>query len=485
MCCDSVRPWLGAYFDGEVSPVRGWQVRRHLRRCAACAREVEGLSQLQSTLLRVDVARVPPALATDAAIRPRPSRLRRAAAAGALVLAAGAVFLLDRSRSYGDPLERAISTLAKAPAWGSSHVVVRNRAGERVREQWVILPDTLRDERYEQGRLIEWTVQVAGHTTRYRAEQKLAVEGTGLLYRPEPHGVGAFHGPINALRHLRTAAEKIGGVIVTERASTTPQGRRLRVYTIAIDVSRHYPQDADLRGVATLRHVVSVDRATGRLVRWEDAQSGLTYEVDRYDEPVPVAKFDWHPPAGTRIVQFQDWWAARSSRSIGADAAVAHGVTVHALDAAANGDLWLTVSRKAEGKEARLTDWPSRGMVAQDERGRAYIQFVTLGNANWPKNAALLGFTPVKPRSTREPRPRRLTVRLLPEHRPHQRPIDHRHELVTIRGLRVPEPATWEAPPLNVLDVLREKAEKADWMSERRSRARRAYRADNPCGAFG
>jgi anti-sigma factor RsiW len=58
--CDSVRKELTAWVDGELSPRREEQVRRHLRSCPVCGAEAKAMrtavEQQQQGLRRLDVA---------------------------------------------------------------------------------------------------------------------------------------------------------------------------------------------------------------------------------------------------------------------------------------------------------------------------------------------------------------------------------------------------------------------------------------------
>lgn len=53
--CESIRESLGAWLDGELSPVDGRSVQLHLDQCDACSRERQRLDRLQSVLKSVMV----------------------------------------------------------------------------------------------------------------------------------------------------------------------------------------------------------------------------------------------------------------------------------------------------------------------------------------------------------------------------------------------------------------------------------------------
>lgn len=492
MSCESIRSWLGAYLDGELSPLRNWRCRLHLRRCAECAREVSALTRLDTLLHAADVVAVSAGspVAHSGAGRSMPGRMRslprlRTALTILGVLAVAALAFVPHRTSYGDPLERAIETLMRAPAWKTSHLVVRSRDGRTVTEQWVALPHSLRAEIRRDGHLAEVTVQNEREAWIYRAEANLAVHSTVRPYVPEAYGVGAFHGPLNSLRRLRQSAARLGGVNVSERRVREADGRLLRVFTVAVDVARHYPGQVAPPGDGIRRDDLYLDAQTGRLVRWEDRETGNRYEVDAYDVSPPLGTFAWQVPSGVRLVEHRDWWKARAGKTLAVAENPFAEVTVHAVDLSAQGEVWLTVSKRSATGNDRITSWPARGMLMEDDRGRVYIHYQTRGMSSWPENVALLAFTPLRPLREGALPPRRVTVRLLPEHRPHTTPVDHTRELLLVRRLRAPSPSPWPEPPVSPLDLLVKPEARAGIAEEFRSRARRAYRADNPCGAFG
>jgi anti-sigma factor RsiW len=57
-------PWLPAYADGEIGPVRSLLLRRHIARCPSCLAELEALQSTRDALrTNLTVHRAPPALA--------------------------------------------------------------------------------------------------------------------------------------------------------------------------------------------------------------------------------------------------------------------------------------------------------------------------------------------------------------------------------------------------------------------------------------
>lgn len=59
MNCDGVRDLLSAYLDGELSPGELLRVEQHLRRCHACADEVDSLRQTIALVNSLDEVEVP------------------------------------------------------------------------------------------------------------------------------------------------------------------------------------------------------------------------------------------------------------------------------------------------------------------------------------------------------------------------------------------------------------------------------------------
>jgi anti-sigma factor RsiW len=57
-------PWLPAYADGEIGPVRRFFLRRHIARCPSCLAELEALQSMRDALrTNLTLHRAPPALA--------------------------------------------------------------------------------------------------------------------------------------------------------------------------------------------------------------------------------------------------------------------------------------------------------------------------------------------------------------------------------------------------------------------------------------
>jgi anti-sigma factor RsiW len=54
--CESVKESLGAWLDGELSPVDGRSIQLHLAQCEACRRERQQLDRLQSVISSVMVS---------------------------------------------------------------------------------------------------------------------------------------------------------------------------------------------------------------------------------------------------------------------------------------------------------------------------------------------------------------------------------------------------------------------------------------------
>lgn len=65
MNCDGVRGLLSAYLDGELSPGELLRVEQHLRRCPACADEVDSLRQTIALVASLDEVEVPASFHTQ------------------------------------------------------------------------------------------------------------------------------------------------------------------------------------------------------------------------------------------------------------------------------------------------------------------------------------------------------------------------------------------------------------------------------------
>jgi anti-sigma factor RsiW len=58
------KPWLPAYADGEIGPLRWFLLRRHIARCPSCLAELEALQSMRDALrTNLTFHRAPPALA--------------------------------------------------------------------------------------------------------------------------------------------------------------------------------------------------------------------------------------------------------------------------------------------------------------------------------------------------------------------------------------------------------------------------------------
>jgi anti-sigma factor RsiW len=68
---------LNALVDGDLGKEREGQVRRHLERCAACRREVEGLTALKRAVGRAYETEVPAPALRRAVTAKIPKRRRR------------------------------------------------------------------------------------------------------------------------------------------------------------------------------------------------------------------------------------------------------------------------------------------------------------------------------------------------------------------------------------------------------------------------
>lgn len=483
MSCEAIRPLLEANSDHECSVWRRWLIRRHLQRCSPCRNEKRELDALRRLLLDADPAADAGIGKRLPAMRPvalaRPARWVAAVGAAAVV---GALALIVPRSTHAEPLDDAIQALTVAPVWKSSHVLSKSADGREV-EQWIRMPGDFRQEVRQSGVLEELTIQTAGRTLIHRPDQSLAVEGEGTVYQIAGDGVGAFYSPLNQLKQLQAQARRVGGVTATEQRSRASDGRPLRMFSLRIDGRKHFPGEP---GPPNHVNILHLDAETGYLRRWEDPRAGRVYLVDSYNAPFADSLFQWRPPAGTRVVRHEPWWRKRLEQRVRTAIDRRWRVTVHSVDLSATGELWISVSGQSRDTRQRAPIWTSRGMTATDEKGRRYVQFVVQFNSEWPDGTCLLGFAPLTPGEPTAPPPKRISVYLMPQHRPHVEPVDHRREEIRMRGLPVGRPAIWRCPPLMPLLMLPSHQQAMEQLHrEMRARARQAYRAKNPCGVFG
>ena len=177
-----------------------------------------------------------------------------------------------------------------------------------------------------------------------------------------------------------------------------------------------------------------MDALTGRLVKWE--QSGYTITSIAYDQPLPDRLFTWKPPAGIQVTEIGDWWGERLGRTLATAQSRSWDLTIHAVDVAANGDIWLTASWQFQ--DPQLNTWGTTPLPGEltDDRGRVYTAFMGIGGG--APTRMVNGYTPREPRRAGDPFPTRMT--LTP-------PSGSRLDLLA------PPPATWTRPPIDPLAV--------------------------------
>ena len=490
MNCEMAQAELKAYEDGELDRLGAWRVRRHVGRCAPCAEELRMTRKLNALLLSADLVVSEPRASASGSVSPASTRTgaapawrsRRAqwASAGAAVLAAAV--LAFGTTGHNDALAAAMHAVAQMRNWKSCHLITQSRDGW-TSEQWVRIPYDVHEERRWNGALNSITVQNAHESWLYRADKNLVVHSQAKLMAPlNGSTVGTVCGPLYDMERLQQEARRVGGLSIHERQDRMPDGRRVRVIDLQIDMAKHYSPEPGAP-MPKIRHdVIYLDAQTEQLLRWDAVTDGTSYQILAYDQALPEPLFTWQPPAGVKVVEFPDWWETRKGQKLAAAASQEWDVTVHAVDMAANGDVWLTASEKPRADQARSAGpsfssrWSAYGMTLIDERGRNYVQFMALGSNDWPNGTLLIGFTPLEPPRPSDPLPLRFTATLWPDYGSSQGSV-HRRKTVTVSGLAAPSPAGWISPPLNPGDAI--PSTSAGWdplYSDRKARARKGYR---------
>jgi hypothetical protein len=491
MNCEATQAELKAYQDGELDSWSAWRVRRHVGRCAPCAEELRMIGKLHALLLSADlVVREAPGSGRSASEVSTPGsaspawRSRRVqwASAGAAVLAA--VLLAFGTTGHNDALAAVMQALAQMKTWRSCHLVTHSADGT-TSEQWVRVPDSIHEEVHRGGILTSVTVQNQRESWLYQADKNLAVHSRDKLLAPlNGSTVGTVIGPLYDLERLQREAQRVGGLTIHERRERWPAGREVRVIDIFVEMARFYHPEPGTTQPKTKHDVIYLDAQTGALLKWNAVNEGETFDILGYDQPLPDALFTWQPPPDVRVVEFTDWWEARRAQKLTTAANKQWEVTAHALDVAANGDVWLTASeRRLVGKNAETANplaptWAAFGMTLTDERGRVYVQFMCQASDDWPRGTALIGFTPLEPRRKSDPFPNRFTARLCPDHQRNGRP-DRSEETVVIDGLAAPSSAGWLYPATSPRDAMSGAGGWDALYTSRKERARKGYHEGN------
>jgi hypothetical protein len=190
----------------------------------------------------------------------------------------------------------------------------------------------------------------------YLPAEKRAFHAQTAIEDPAQYG--------DALRELKRAQERartVGGLKVTEHPDRLAEGRAVRVTEVEMDYEKHVGRPPEGNGSKTIRWQIVVDALTGRLVKWE--QSGYTATTIAYDQPLPDHLFTWKPPAGAQVTEIADWWEERLGRTLATAQSRSWDLTIHAVDVAANGDIWLTASWQFQ--DPQFNTWGTTGAVLQ------------------------------------------------------------------------------------------------------------------------
>ena len=489
MNCEAAQAELKAYGDGELDRLSAWRVRRHVGRCAPCAEELRMMEKLNLLLLSTDIVERE-ALAAGRSVfgvpAPRSAapawRSRRVqwASAGAAVLAAAVLTFGTTGRT--DALAAAMNAVAQMKSWKTCHLI-RQSPGGWTYEQWVRIPDDVHEEVRRNGALASVSVQNPGESWLYQADKNVVVHSRAKLMEPlNSSGVGTYAGPLQNLERLQQEAQRVGGLKISERQDRMPDGRPVRVIDVQVETAKHYGQAPGAPPMPKTEHeVIYLDARTEQLLRWEEPAEGEMFTILEYDRAMPDPLFTWQPPAGAKVVEFNDWWETRKDQKLATAACQEWDVTVRAVDMAGNGDVWLTASEKPRGdaggggRQAFRPRWSAEGMTLTDERGRIYVQFWTLGRARWPGGTTVLGFTPLEARRPSDPLPISFTATLWPDFGSSQGKVHHR-QTVIINGLATPAPAAWSYPPFNPWDALPGASAPDPHYADQKARARKGYR---------
>jgi hypothetical protein len=430
MRCERARHNLKALLDGELGSVETWRVRRHLAGCARCQEEYAMIGRLNALLLSADLVQLAatPAIYREMAAEwsDRRQRLRPLYPLVWAAMLALALVVGFHSRDPGSSnvaMAAAIEAFAGGKDWTTWHFAATEPHGRQT-ETWLRRPDAFREEIRVDGKLIELKVQLDRESWIYQPGEKRAYHAQKAIQNPAQYGDAVYF-----LKDLQRRARRVGGLKVTERPDRWPDGRAVRVIDIEADYAKHFgpPGGAHPK---TARFKVIVDAKTGLQVKSE-LWNAVTTTV-AHDQPMPDRLFTWRPPTGVQVTEVGDWLGERLARTLASAKNDHHSLTIHAVDLAANGDIWVTASWKF--RDETMNTWGTYPLIGKptDDRGREYLGFSGLGGTG-PTNM-VLAYTPRERPGRGDSLPATITL-----HHYGSPPL----------VLPVPPPAAWTRPPID------------------------------------
>jgi outer membrane lipoprotein-sorting protein len=441
MRCERARGNLKALLDGELGSATTWRLRRHLARCAGCQEEFEMIGRLNALLLSADL--VPSVPAGSLGVwRDRRNRLRPLYPlvwAGMLALALMVGFHSRDPGSSNIALAAAIEAFAGGKDWATWHFVTKEPDG-RLTETWLRRPDAFRAEIRQGGQLVELRVQLGRESWIYQPDQKRAFHAHKPIQNPGSYGDAVYF-----LKDLQRRASKVGGLKVTERPDRWPDGRAVKVIDIEADYAKHFgPREGTHPKLAHFK--VVVDAETGLQVKSEMWNSVTT--TIAHNQPMPDRLFVWKPPAGVQVIEIGDWQGERLARTLASVKNEHHSLTIHAVDLAANGDLWVTASWKF--RDESMNTWGTLPLLgdATDDRGRVYLIFSGIGGGGMGPTSQIVAYTPRESRSPADPLPTTIALH---------------HYGSPALVLPVPPPAAWTRPPIDPEGVAHPERDAPTW----------------------
>jgi hypothetical protein len=457
MQCDAARQNLKALCDHELGVVAAWRVRRHLRHCAACRRELAMIERLNALLLSADPAGAGVIAAPRARIRGASNgsrgRLRWAlqlASTALLVLVLALGFHARNSAPVGIPLAAAIEAFAGGKDWTTWHFVTRAPDG-KVIETWLRRPDAFREESRQGSVLTELKVQLDQESWIYRVPEKRAYHAHSAIENPALYGDS-----VHELKDLQERARRVGGLRITRRSDRWPDGRAVKVIEIEADFAKHFGS-RDEPHPTVWRSTVTVDAQTG-LQLTSDREGYLTTTI-AHNQPMPDRLFTWEPPAGVQVVEIGDWLGERLGRTLASVRNDHHSLTIHAADLAATGDVWVTASWRFHDES--LNTWGTTPLFgdATDDRGRAYVAFSGILGGKLGPTGEIQAYTPREPRRPGDPYPTSIVL-----HHYGSPPLT----------VPVPPPAAWTRPPIDPVGVAHPERDAASFEKSRKQALEKA-----------
>ena len=282
------------------------------------------------------------------------------------------------------PLSRAQGAWAQAQAaareLAAMHLQVQDQNGQVEYDEWTGADGFKRTASYQDGRLARVVLQGASRIV-YNAATKSAKEFSQAPGSLQDSDVDTYTGSI-----LKTIADVLATSPQLElserRVGSLWGGIYDEVQIEGIVNSSYGLNNVDYQAGDSIKLILQTDPASDRLLAMEQYKldsAGTVLEAKfasvEWDVDAPVGLRSFQYPRGTKVVR-DTLWGERTNQSLATATSRYWQVTLHALEANRNGDLYLTISRqKLPG--ITLIETPvvlNFAVWAQDSLGTSYRQ---------------------------------------------------------------------------------------------------------------